>query len=284
MIEIYYGFLKKKRDPLVERYFKENLALYIKQLYKKKNYDKILRFWIMIKSRKSFLSGPNLIKLGDVLTEMELYLNAGEVYDHLLKYRMFSTYWPEAKKQKVRLAYFMNQYEEMLAKLVKIKELKPGREADEFAYYRMKAHQKLGNTAKVDGGMGEISGDTIGNSFKFKLVQAKTRWLEESKKFKEALALCRKLLAYKGLKESRQIELKLKMADLQFINNEFKIALDLYLEVEKRVNKKNREWVLFQKINIYKKTDRAAEAAAEMQKLKKLNPDSFWIKQAEKDV
>lgn len=148
VIENYYQFLKTKRDPLVERYFKESLATFVDDLEKNKDYDKIFKFWIAIKGRKSFLSGANLIRLGKILYDMNLYLNAEEVYLHLTKYSMFNTYWPDAKKQMTRIYFKTARYDQFLQAFPKLKTVNSEPEKTEFLYYRIVALKQLDKKRK----------------------------------------------------------------------------------------------------------------------------------------
>jgi tetratricopeptide (TPR) repeat protein len=91
----------------------------------------------------------------------------------------------------------------------------------------------------------------------------------------------------------------LKLADLFYKKGDWVSALDYYDRAErfkatiKETVEENiqlgpepetSEWILFRKIFIFKRLDRKQEANAALKKLKQLNPDSFWIRQVEKDV
>ncbi|MCP4151476.1 MAG: tetratricopeptide repeat protein [bacterium] len=281
IIDNYFKFLKGKRDPLVEKYFKQTIDDYIEELHKKKKDDAIFKFWIKIKSKKSLLSGTNLLKLGGILYDMKLFKNAKEIYRHLERYSMFSAYWPIAKKQLLRISFKRGEFEKFLTDLKKLK-MTSEKEKAEFLLYKLIAFKELEKTKELNALIDKTEIKQINDLFSFKIAEMKSDRLVEKKKHTEALNLYKQLQGYNKIDASQRTRLLLKIADLYYNKKDFTAALDYYKQVEKQ--KKNDEWILFRKICIYQNTDRPDEAQAELKKLKETHPDSYWIKQAEKYV
>jgi tetratricopeptide (TPR) repeat protein len=71
-----------------------------------------------------------------------------------------------------------------------------------------------------------------------------------------------------------------KLADLYYLNEEYDKALKEYEALEKIG--KNLEWIIFQKINIFKIKNDIKNLKKSYEKLKEIAPDSFWFKQLKK--
>ncbi len=288
----YYRFLENKRDPLVEKLFRENLDNYLDALRHDKNYDEIFKFWSLIKGKKSYLSGANLMKLGAVLFDMQLYGNAHEIYSFMDHYTMFSQYWPEVRRQLARLYFKTGQYDEYLnirSKIVVDDTSEP--EKSEFLYYTLKAYKKTANSEEVKNLIKTlaINPKQIQNIFQFQILELKAETLAEEKDPTDgasALELFNELLNDNGLTASQRITLLIKTADLNYNLGNWQAALDNYTNAEEylanNTDTANKEWILFHKISIYRATNRPEETQKTLAELRKLNPTSFWLRQAEK--
>lgn len=292
----YYRFLETKRDPLVEKLFRENLDIYLDALRQDKNYDEIFKFWALIKEKKSYLSGANLMKLGAVLFDMQLYGNAHEIYRFMDQYTMFSEYWPEVRRQLARLYIKMEQYDEYLdirAKLVMDDASEP--EKSEFLYYTLLAYKKTANGEEVKNLIKTVALNPkeIKNTFQYQILELKAETLAEEKDpatgagaGTAALELYNELFNYKGLTAPQRIALLVKTADLNYNLGNWQAALDNYNSAEEYLvndaGTENKEWILFRKISLYRNNDRPEEAQKTLAELRKLNPTSFWLRQAEK--
>lgn len=290
----YYHFLETKRDPLVEKLFRENLDVYLDSLQQDKNYEEIFKFWALIKGKKSYLSGANLMKLGTVLFDMQLYSNAIEIYSFMDQYTMFSDYWPTVRLQLARLYIKMEQYDEYLNIRAKIvMDNAPEPEKSEFLYYTLQAYKKMADGEEVKNLLKAvaINSKKIENIFQYQILELKAETLAEEKDpatgaGAAALQLYNELFNYKGLTASQRIVLLLKTADLNYNLGNWQAALDNYNSAEEYLvndtGTENKEWILFHKISIYRNTDRPEEAQKMLADLRKLNPASFWLRQAEK--
>lgn len=300
VVDNYYRFLRDKRDPLVEKYFKENLDLYIDDLHRNGGYDRIFKFWVVIKDRKSFLSPENLLKLGEVLLEMQLYENAEEVYRHMERYTIFRRQWPLVYRNLARLYFKTGRYTEYLDIRKKF-EVKEEPEKSEFLYYTLRACNELKDGEGFIEFFREsgLTADKIDNLFQYKVLELKGEQLERIGKNTLALNLYNDMMLYPRLTHAQRFGLMLKLADLFYKKGDWVSALDYYDRAErfkatiKETVEENiqlgpepetGEWILFRKIFIFRKTDRKEEAEAALKKLKQLNPDSYWIRQVEKDV
>ncbi len=289
----YYHFLETKRDPLVEKLFRENLDIYLNSLQQDKNYDEIFKFWALIKGKKSYLSGANLMKLGAALFDMQLYGNAHEIYSFMDQYTMFSQYWPTVRQQLARLYIKMEQYDEYLdirAKIVMDDASEP--EKSEFLYYTLQAYKKIADGEEVKNLLKAvvINPKAIENVFQYQILELKAETLADEKDpiaGAAVLELYNELFNYKGLTASQRIDLLLKTADLNYNLGNWQAALENYNSAEEYlVNDtatENKEWILFHKISIFRNTDRPEEVKKTLTELRKLNPASFWLRQAEKE-
>ncbi|MDQ1350530.1 MAG: Tetratricopeptide repeat protein [Acidobacteriota bacterium] len=290
--EDYYHFLEKKRDPLVEKLFRENLDMYLDALRHDKNYDEVFKFWALIKGKKSYLSGANLMKLGAVLYDMQLYGNAHEIYSFMDQYTMFSQYWPEVRRQLARLYIKMEQYDEYLDIRAKIV-IDDASEAEksEFLYYTLRAYKKTANSEEVKNLIKTVAINPrqIENIYQYQVLELKAETLAEEKdpaSGAAALELYNELFNYKGSTASQRSSLLVKNADLNYNLGNWQAALDNYNNAEEYLANEtateNKEWILFRKISIHRNTDRPEEAQKTLAELRKLNPASFWLRQAEK--
>lgn len=287
----YYRFLETKRDPHVEKLFKENLDVYLDSLQKEKNYDEIFKFWVLVKARKSLLSATNLLKIAAVLFDMQLYGNAQEIYSFMDQYTMFSQYWPTVRQQLARLYFKTGQYGEYLeirAKMVMDTVAEPGK--SEFLYYTLQAYRNVGYGEELTNTLKDvtINPKLIENDFQYKILVMKAEALgNENEKGAAALDLFKELTNYKGLTAAMRIDLLLKTGDLNYNLGKWEPALESYKSAEEYLvndgSTENKEWILFRKISIYRNTNRPGEAQKTMAELKKVNPGSFWIQQAEKE-
>jgi tetratricopeptide (TPR) repeat protein len=82
--------------------------------------------------------------------------------------------------------------------------------------------------------------------------------------------------------ELRRFDLLLKIANIYYYKEDWENAFNFYTRAEKL--QENDQWILFRKIGIYLNTGRKKEALETLKKLKETNPNSFWIRQAEKNV
>ena len=282
MIDNYYQFLEKKRDPVVEKIFKENLNLYIDDLERNKSYDRVFKFWIIVKNRKSLLSGANLVRLGQILYDTQLYLNAEEIYAHLQKYTMFSQYKDVTLRQLARIYYKIKDYEQFFKVYGKL-ELTDDKEKDEFLSYYLQILKEQGNKEELKKILKDIPARNITDDFVYDIMEIKAADLVDEKKHGDALSIYMDMLTYpKMTDESRRFDLLLNIADIYYYKEEWESALNYYTQAEKL--KENNPWILFRKIAIYQNTGRKKEALETLKTLKETNPNSFWIRQAEKNV
>ncbi len=282
IIDNYYRFLKTKRDPLVEKFFRRNLDEYIDDLKRTKNYNDVFKFWVAVKSKKSMLSANNLLKLGDVLVEMQMYKNAEEIYLHMQRYTMFSKQWPMMRRALARLYFKMAGYDKFFTVMEKMKKDTPGEpEKSEFFYYSLKANKAKGNQDEFKLLLKQLPAREPKNIFQFMSLELKAENLEEEKKSSSALSIYQQLLLYPKLTDQQRLRMLLKIADFHYAAGEWESALNFYRRAEKF--EENREWILFRKMKIYRATEQPEEAKKALDKLKEINPNSFWVEQAEKE-
>jgi tetratricopeptide (TPR) repeat protein len=209
---------------------------------------------------------------------------------------MFSRYWPTVRQQLARLYIKMEQYDEYLdmrAKIVMDDASEP--EKSEFLYYTLQAYKKMANGEEVKNLIKTVALNPkeIQNIFQYQILELKAETLAEEKDpaagaadSAAALELYNELFNYKGLTAAQRIDLLLKTADLNYNLGNWQGALDNYNSAEEYLvndaGAENKEWILFRKISIYHNTHRPEEAQKTLAELRKLNPTSFWLRQAEK--
>jgi tetratricopeptide (TPR) repeat protein len=129
----------------------------------------------------------------------------------------------------------------------------------------------------------------IDNVYQFKILLLKAEILGEENdpaSCSAASGIYKELTNYKGLTPGLRIDLLMKTGDLNFNRHEWQHALENYNNAEtylvNNTSTGNKEWILFRKISIYYNINRPAEAQKNLAELRKINPNSFWIQQAEK--
>jgi len=286
-LDNFYKFLGTQQDPLVEKLFKENLDAYIHELGKKKDHRELFEAWVKLKDRKSYLSPQNLLRFGEILFQVKMYVNAGEIYRHIIKYRMYSEYWPTAMKQLARIDFQLGKYDELLELLGKL-DVKKEPELSEFNYYKIQARQNVGQaeavTATPDPGGVDLK--MVENKYQFDLLRVKVGQLDKRKEYEEALELCRIMDGFAQATEADRIQLSLTIADLHYKKGELEESLAEYQRTFrwKTATKDNKEWILFRIVSIYRKQGKVPEEEEALKQLREMSPNSFWLRQLDKNV
>lgn len=283
VVDNYYNFLGERRDPLVEKLFKQNLDNFLYDLEKKEKYQEIFKAWVKLKGRKSYLSAENLLRFGQVLLQLQLNANAKEIYLHLLKYRMYSEHWPAARKQLIRIYFQMGRCQECLQQLGQI-DIDNEKEKSEFNYYRLTSyyHLEKDEEAKklLDADAGNF--DEITNIFQYRIALHKAQHLDKKNKHDEALEIYQQMILFNQVPQEDEGQLMISIANLYYKLRDPESSLSYYRLAEKYNT--NMEWILFRIITLLKQLEKKSEAEKEMGKLEKINPDSFWVRQLEKNV
>jgi len=277
----YFYFLKKKGDPYIRKKFREYLNNYINEIKSEDSMAKILKLWLLVKPRKSYMSGKNLMALADNLVNIGFLKNAGDIYMYITKYTLFKKYWKTAQNQLAKIRYMNGNYKgflEMYDKLffdIKNKEMVK----DEFLLYKIEALEMTGQIKEARKLIEDIFIKKINTISRYKLLKVKADILLKDKKISKALDIYKRIIKSDFAKKNK-LELITKLADLYYLTDKLDIALDEYKKLED--SKSNIEWILFQKINIYRKKKDKINAKLEMNRLMDINPKSFWLKQLKK--
>lgn len=278
-IENIYEFLKDKRDPVVEKMFKTDLDVYLDHLDKQQEVEQLFWIWMKMKQRKSFLSNDNLLHFGDILYRMGLFINASEVYLHILKYQMYTELWPIANFQLARIYFQMGKYKSCLDYIAKLKiESEP--ERSEFNYYKAISYEQLKQMDCLQQLLDSVEINTIFTIFQYHIIDIKAAQLEKQKKYPEALALYQSMTSFRETSKEEQGKLLITIADIIFKQGDLEAALKGYQLAEPL--QVNLDWVLYRIVTILRMQDKKAEANEVLKKLKKIKPGSFWLQQLEK--
>ncbi len=278
-IKNYFYFLKKKSDPHIKKRFREYLNQYIKEMKSEESIEKILKLWVLVKPRKSYLSGENLMEIARYLVSIGLLKNGDEIYNHILKYNLYKTFWTTAQIQLAGIKYGNGEYKEFL-NLFKKMSLE-NKSKDEFILYFVNSLQRTGQSDKANLIIKDFPMKEISNIYQFNMLKKKGDLLSKEKNIPEALELYKKITTTPFANKNK-LDFETKLADLYYLLDQFEESLREYNKIEK--TGKNVEWILFQKINIFRKKNDIQNIEIETEKLKKLNPGSFWLKQLEKNV
>jgi tetratricopeptide (TPR) repeat protein len=283
VVDNLYNFLKERRDPLVEKLFKQNLDIFLYDLEKKEAYQEIFKVWVKLKPRKSYLSPGNLLRFGQVVQQLQFDANAEEIYLHILKYKMYSEHWPAARKPLIRIYVQLGRHRECLQQLEQLN-LDNDREKSEFNYYRLNSYLHLGKDEEVEKFLDSEAGnfDQITDIFQYRIALVKAQHLEKKNKYYEALDIYQQMIAFNQAPPEDEGRLMVSIANLYYELRDPQSSLSYYRLAEKYNT--NMEWVLFRIITLLKQTGKKSEAVKEMEKLKKINPGSFWVRQLEKNV
>jgi len=281
VIENYHDFLEEKRDPLVEKLFKENLDDYLTTMSSRKEYEELFKAWLKLKQRKSFLSPQNLLKFGGALLDTKLYANAEEIFQHLLKYKMYIEYWPEALRQLVRIQFTLGRYNETLDNIDRLN-LDKEPYFSEFNYYRLQSWHHLNQEDQIKTLLDTISFPAIANDFQYKISLMKAAQLEKEKKFDAALQIYQLLQQYQTLSENESALLMIAIADVYYRIGDYDTAA-VYYQMAEKYNI-NLDWILFRQAKILLEKGKETSARKMMERLQEVNPNSFWLQQLQKDV
>ncbi len=278
-----YRFLRKNGDTYIRSKFRQYIKEYLKEIKSEKNINAIFRLWVLIKPRKSLLDGQNLIEFANYFKSVGMYKNAEDIYHHISKYTLYRDYWNTAQFQLAKIKFENGEYQSYLdlyRKLVFIGEKSSAKE-DEFKYYRIVSLQKLKRTEDADKIIKAVDIPDIQTVFQVRLLRKKGDWLTRQRKYAEALDLYQRVLS-RSSNVQEQLEMENRIADLFYLTDQLDKALAAYNQLELKNGK--IDWILFQKINIYKKKKDGKQVKTVSEKLKKQYPDSFWLKQLNKNV
>jgi len=281
VVDNFYNLLREQRDPLVEKLFKQNLEIFLYDLEKKEDYQEIFKTWVKLKSRKSYLSPGNLLWFGQVMQQLQLDANAEEIYLHLLKYQMYAEYWPPAREQLIRIYFQLGHYRECLQQLEQLN-LDNEKEKSEFNYYRLFCSLRLEEDEKteklLDAGVGNF--DRITDIFQYRIALLRAQYLQKKNKLNEAMEIYRQMRTFKQAPREDEGRLMVSVANLYYELKDPESSLNYYRLAEK--TNTNIEWVLFRIVTILKQMNKRSEAVIELEKLKEIDPSSFWLRQLEK--
>jgi len=285
-VDNFYKYLSEKRDPVIEKMFKDSLDSYLLDLGNKKNYEGAFDTWMKVKNRKSYLSGDNLIKFGDILVKMKLFANAEGVFLHILKYRMYEQKWQEANLSMVRMTFKTLRFQDCLTYIGKLQSLQEP-ENSEINLYKYLSYRFLKKDAMALPTL-EIATSqfaTVSNAYQFRLMLEKILLLEQERKFDDALLICDTLTAFPDPFPEDKNQLFISTGNLYYWKSDLDKAIPFYqiaYQSGKDLTKTNKEWILYQLINIYKRKGNKAEADRLTTELRTLNPESFWVRQLDK--
>ncbi len=286
-LDTFYQFLGTNRDPAMEKLFQENLDAYVQQLSKENKNSELFKVWLKLKGRKSFLSSENLLKFGEILTGMKLYGNAEEIYRHMLKFKLYSSYWPDVMIQLSRLLFECGRYSECIDIIMKAGITKEP-EASELLYYHITALRNLKKDKEASSLLDTLylQNTEISNIYIYKSLIYKMKDLDKNGNFDEALLLAGKLAGFISSPSEEKLNVAIDTGEIYFKKADYPNALLFYLSVlnNATLSKINKEFVLFRLTTIYNLTGNKEEADRILLQLKRLNPNSFWVKQLEKHV
>jgi hypothetical protein len=283
VVDNFYNFLRERRDPLVEKLFKQNLDNFLYDLGKKEAYQEVFKTWVKLKRRKSYLSPENLLRFGQALRQLQLHANGEEIYLHILKYKMYSEHWPAARRQLIRIYVQLGHHRECLQQLEQLN-LDNEKEKSEFIYYRLFSYLHLEKDKEAEKFLDADAGnfDQITDIFQYRIALLKAQHLEKKNKHNDALDIYRRMILFNQVPREDEGRLMVSIANLYYELRDPESALSYYRLAEK--TNSNMEWVLFRIITVLKQLGKKSEAKKELEKLKKINPGSFWVRQLEKNV
>lgn len=276
----YYEFVRRRRDPLVEEFFRQSVDDFVNRSYAKNEYEPIFRFWLEIRDTKSLLSGNTLLKIARVMTAMNLSRNAAEILDHLLKYQMYKEVWAGARQEYIRVKFQLRLYADCL----RLIDDSAGQEPPdgEFLYYKLTCLERLGRTAELRRLLGALAVEKVGNNYQAGILLLQARFLKNERKTAEAEGVLLRLAPYNGLTPAERAYVWTSLGDCRFLQNDPETALKYYTMAEPLG--RNVDWLLYQKVRLLRQLKRDAEAGREFDRLAKLHPDSFWLRQLRRDV
>lgn len=276
----YRQFLERRRDPLVEEFFRNSSDEILNRLYEQGQREDIIRFWASVSDRKSLVAPESLLRIAATLSRVGMQASAVEILDHLLKYRMYSRFWDDARRQALRIRFANRDYAGCLEMLAQVTPTGTA-EADEFSYYHAVCWQSLKNDRELDEFLETHPCRDAGSEFQAKLCLLKAERLEARKLYAAALDIYAVLEKVQPPPLPRA-RLLTRMGNVRYLQGDMAGALSAYTEAER--NAGDPEWLAFQKATILVRLGRKEAAAAEVARLRQVNADSFWLRQLPADV
>ena len=278
LFDIYFDFLKEKRDKYLESIFKKTLDNYINELVQKEDYNSIANLWGKLSTRKSLLSGENLLKIAEMFYELNLLKNTEDIIKHLRKYTMYRSLHKKATVLLIKTEFKRNNYKKVLELLKRFKAVPPANR-EEFLFFRLIALQEENKQKEFTSELEKLKITPPLKNYTYKMALMKSRYLEKQGKFKEALKIVDLVI---GFKKSSPGDYLLLKADLLYQDGKLAKALDLYNSgLQKTTNQ--QDWILYQKINIMKQMKKDAEIPQLTKELEDKHKDSYWLKQLKID-
>lgn len=274
LFDIYFDFLRQKRDKYLEGIFKKTLNSYINELVAKKNYNGIAQVWSKLKTRKSLLSGDNLLSVAEMFYQLNLLKNTEDIIKHIKKYTMYRKLYQKADILLIRTAFKKNDYAGTLNLLNRFKAVPKNRQK-EFLYYKLISLEEEKKDKLLAAELDKLKTEVPKDNYSYRILMLKSRSLELKNRYSEALAVLNTAIKYKSAREKDYL---VKKADILYGTGKLDESLTLYNRAAK-VIKDNPDWILFQKINIMKQMQKNQETAVLKQEMEKKYPDSYWLKQ-----
>ncbi len=279
-IKVYRDFMKNRPDPMLEKYFRETVDLFLNTLAAEGEWAQILRFWLETKETKSIFSSANLNALGDALVKTNMWKNALEVFNFMLRYNLYAEHWDNARRQKARISFNLGLFEDCLADLEKTGPLSDY-EQSEFQYYRVVCLQRTGRPEEAEKTIMGLDLSEPGNPFQARLLIMKAEKLMSRGERDRALETAQILLAEKNLEDAVLARALSLAAEVHFLRREWPESIKILDELEKR--ELNLDWVLYRRASVQQRSGLSSEARATAARLAELFPDSFWLKQWRSD-
>lgn len=280
VVDNYYRFLLEKKDKVVHDLFKKNLKRYLEYLEEHREYPHLFQLWVTLKNRKSLMSGEILIQLADQLKKLRLYVNADEIYSHILGYKLYSSWWDHAAGQHARILYRLGEYDELL-RFFQGRAPSVDLDKREFDYLKSMA------LFRSDAGKKDLLMDFLNsldltpgrNHHEQSLLMLKAKLLENRRQHRESLELLLQLSKnpVSDMKRAERAKLYIQLGDTCYLEGQPQKALQYYRKAEGY--KFSLEWIYYRQIKCLQLLNQNPRET--IKKLETAFPASPWLKKVE---
>lgn len=267
-------FLGRTRDPVVEQVFQHRFDEFMAQARQEGRYASFLRLWASLKDWKSYLTGPQLLAIGETLLSLDLTDKAVEVFSFLRRYQLYRGVWDEAGKGLIRATFTKGEWADCLAQIEAgfPDRLQP---ESEFLYYRLRCAEKLDRPVWKEP-LRQIEPPKTFDRFDVELQLMRGELFVRENRIGQAIEVYQAVDRVPALAPERRRAVVQRLADLHYLGGDLAKALPAYRRLDEIGGES--DWSLYQQTLALRALGRTEEADRTAERLKTRYPQSPWTK------
>ncbi|HNX98339.1 MAG TPA: tetratricopeptide repeat protein, partial [Candidatus Aminicenantes bacterium] len=267
-------FLGRTRDPVVEQVFQHRFDEFMAQARQEGRYANFLRLWASLEDWKSYLTGPQLLSIGETLLSLDLIDKAVEVFSFLRRYQLYRGVWDEAGKGLIRAMFTKGEWADCLA-LIETGTSSQLVPEGEFLYYRLRCAEKLGRSGWQET-LRQIEPPKTCDRFDLELQLMRGELFVRENRIGQAIEVYLAVDRMPDLAPERRRAVAQRLADLYYLGGDLAKALPAYRRLDEIGGES--DWSLYQQILTLHALGRKEEADRTEERLKTRYPQSPWTK------